>query len=80
MSQRRVFLALLIGIGVTALGQLSNLTAPLARPGELAASLAGRLTTSFTALTFVFALGNLLFWTAMAYIALGLRARHGPAA
>lgn len=80
VSQRRRFTALLLGIGVTALGRLSKLTAPLAIPGELVASLAGRLTTSFTALTFAFALGNLLFWTVVAYFVLGLRARHEPAA
>jgi hypothetical protein len=80
VSQRRRFTALLVGVGVTALGQLSKLTAPLAIPGGLVASLARRLTTSFTALTFAFTLGNLLFWTAAAYFVLGLRARRDPAA
>jgi hypothetical protein len=73
-------IALLIGVGVTALGLLSELTAPLAIPGTLVASLVGRLTTSFTASTFAFTFGNLLFWTGVAYFVLGLRAKREPAA
>jgi hypothetical protein len=72
VSRRRRFVALLIGVGVTALGLLSEPTAPLAIPGALVASIVGRLTISFTASTFAFTFGNLLFWTGAAYLVLGL--------
>jgi len=80
VSRQRPATALIIGIAVTVLGQLSQITAPLSIPGRLVASLVGRLTTSFTALTFAFGFGNLLFWTLLAYFVLGLRFRREPAA
>ncbi len=72
----RRLISLRVGIGATGLGMLFKLTAILALPGWLVASLVERFTSGAGAFWLAVYIANFIFWTGGTYLFLAWRRRQ----
>ena len=80
MNQERRFIAMLVGIGATALSMLSKLTIPLGLPGGVLSVLVQKVTPSIVVSQAALWIGNFVFCAVGTYLYLGWRSRRAPAA
>jgi hypothetical protein len=78
-SPERRLVALLVGVGVTGIGMLSKLTAVLALPGWLLASLVEKVISAPGAFWFTIYAANFVVWAVGTYLVLTWKERRKPA-